>query len=155
MVAKYLAMVIMLIGLAGTLSPRISGTIIIMIGALVYSALVGFAGLKLWVIITLISLVLVAEVGGRALRIYLTRRYEVSRLFSTDTTVGSIAGLLATDALFGPVLGTFVWEMIIGKTLLPRWNTVYRVLVRLAAAALLRLVCGIVMIIVIMKYIFV
>ncbi len=155
MIIKYLAMILMLVGLIGTLSPRIPGTIIIMVGALFYSLLVSYAGWQSGVIVTLVSLIILAEVGGRVLRIYLTRQFKVSRSFSTNTTISNVAGLLATDALFGPMLGTLIWEMIIGKTLLPRWNTVYRVIVRLVAAALLRFTCGIIMIIVIIKYIFI
>lgn len=101
----------------------------------------------------LLCLVVTSELGGRALRIYLTRNYPVSRVFSVNSTVSHIAGMLASDALLGPVLGLLVWELVAGKTLIPRSDSVLAVLYRLAGVALLRFICGVIMIVLINLYI--
>lgn len=144
----------MMVGLFCTLIPRLPGTLIILSGSLLYGMAFGWKNYHSSIVFSLVLLVLLAEVGGRLLRIYLTQSATVSRAFSTDTTIGNAAGLIASDALFGTVFGTLLWEMVAGKTLLPRVNTVVKVLSRLMAAAALRFVCGLLMIFIVMIYIF-
>lgn len=153
MVLNFVAFLVMFIGLFFTLSPRLPGTLLILGVAFFYSALTGFSATSPWLIISLIFLTLLAEIGGRVTRIYLTKGFGVPIIFSTDTTVGNLAGIVASDALFGPLLGTVIWELIVGKTLLPRLDTVLKVLSRLALVALIRFVCGITMVVLITKYI--
>ena len=64
-----------------------------------------------------------------------------------NSTVGNIGGILAADALLGPVLGLLAWEFFAGRTLAPRWDTVGKVILRLAAVATVRFGCGILMIV--------
>lgn len=144
----------MMTGLVCTLLPRLPGTIIILVGPLLYGLAFGWENYHFYIVLSLVLLMLLAEAGGRLLRIYLTRSAAVSRIFSTDTTIGNAAGIVASDAIFGTVFGTLLWEMVVGKTLLPRFNTVARVLFRLAAAAALRFACGLLMISIVVMYIF-
>ena len=106
-----------------------------------------------WVAAALAVLAFAAEVGGRMLRLYLTRRYSLSRVFCVNSTVGNIGGILAADALLGPVLGLLAWEFFAGRTLAPRWDTVGKVILRLAAVATVRFGCGILMIVLVFVYI--
>ena len=101
----------------------------------------------------LAALSALAEFGGRMLRVYLTRRYATSASFSVNTTAGNLAGLIAVDAILGPVVGTIIWELIAGKILMPRWDMVSRVLIRLAAVSALRFLCGLIMTYIIVVYI--
>jgi uncharacterized protein YqgC (DUF456 family) len=144
----------MTIGLYSTLFPKIPGTLVILGTAVLYCFLTDYITYQSWLIYALIFLCGLAEVGGRILRIYLTRREGVTRVFSTDTTVGNIAGLIVSDAILGPATGTILWELMVGKTLFPRWTTVSKVLSRLAAVAFLRISCGGIMIFIVVKYIF-
>lgn len=153
MLVNFFALIIMFIGLYLTISPKIPGTVIIIGVAFSYSVFAGVLSVNKWLMISLVLLSLLAEVGGRLARIYLTKDYNLSREFSTDATAGNLAGVIATDALFGPMLGTFIWELIVGKTFLPRWDTITSVLMRLAIVALVRFGCGLTMIILISKYI--
>lgn len=153
MVLNFFAFLIIFIGLFFTLSPRLPGTLLIIGVAFFYSALDGFSALSPWLVISLLSLTLLAEIGGRVARIYLTKEFKVPIIFSTDTTAGNLAGIVASDALFGPLLGTIIWELIVGKTLLPRLDTVFRVLSRLAFVALIRFGCGLIMVVLITIYI--
>ena len=149
---KLTVILIMLVGLTLTLLPRLPGTVVILGAAVLY---IGAAGTDApsWVAAALAVLAFAAEVGGRMLRLYLTRRYSLSRVFCVNSTVGNMGGILAADALLGPVLGLLVWEFFAGKTLAPRWDTVGKVILRLAAVATLRFGCGILMIVLVFVYI--
>lgn len=149
---KLTVILIMLVGLGLTLLPRLPGTLVILGAAILYLGAAGTAAPP-WVVAALAVLAFVAEVGGRLLRLYLTRRYSLSRVFCVNSTVGNIGGILAADALLGPVLGLLAWELFAGKTLAPRWDTVGRVLLRLAAVAMVRFGCGLLMIILVFVYI--
>ncbi|EAX46767.1 hypothetical protein TcarDRAFT_0432 [Thermosinus carboxydivorans Nor1] len=148
-----LLFLLMLSGLVGTLSPKIPGTVIIFVVTVLYGAATEFSTFRPWLTLLLCLLMLTAEVGGRWLRVYLTRQDRLSRVFCTNAAVGNIAGIVAADAIFGPIFGIFLWELVAGKTFMPRWNTVAKVLVRLVAAAALRFICAILMIILIFVYI--
>lgn len=65
-----------------------------------------------------------------------------------------MGGILAADALLGPVLGLIVWELIAGKALQPHGTTMGNMLFRLAAVAMLRFLCGLVMIGLVLMYLF-
>lgn len=143
----------MLIGLICTLFPRFPGTVIIFGGAIVYGYLTEFVSFELWMLISLVIIMVFAEVGGRWLRFYLTRWYSLSPQTSTNSAVGSIAGVFAADAILGPLLGMAFWQLIAGKTLSPRADTVFHVLGKLAIVATLRFMCGIIMIFIIFVYI--
>jgi uncharacterized protein YqgC (DUF456 family) len=151
---KLVVMVVMLTGLFFTVVPRVPGTLVIVAGAAMYGAFTEFAGFTPPLMLTLGILVVIAELGGRWLRVHLTRYAALSRSFCASSTIGNIGGILAADALFGPVIGFLIWELVVGKTLTPRWDSIRRVLVRLAAVAALRFACGLVMIILVLLYIF-
>lgn len=153
MLLKLTVVLIMLVGLCMTLLPRAFGTLIIAGAAVLYAVVAGPAAVPPWLWAILALLAAVAEVGGRLLRVWLTRRYSLSRRFCLGSSLGNAGGILAADALFGPVVGLLVWELVAGKTLAPRWDVVGRVLLRLAAAAVVRLVCGLVMIILVLLYV--
>jgi uncharacterized protein YqgC (DUF456 family) len=150
---KFLTLLIMLAGLAMTLAPRLPGALLILAAAACYGAFTGFAGGDMWLWAALTTLATVAEVGGRVLRIVLTGKYDVSREFSVNTTAGNLGGILAADAMLGPVAGLLVWELVAGKTLAPRWDAVLNVLIRLAAVSALRFICALIMIVLVMLYV--
>lgn len=153
LVLKMMILLIMSIGMICTLAPRLYGTLIILVAAVVYTVILGVTTYPSWVIASLVMLALVSEVGGRGLRIYLTRDYKVSRLYSIDTTVCNLAGIMVADALVGPLLGATIWEMLVGKALLPRLDMISKVLIRLTIVAVLRFICGLIMTIIIVNYI--
>lgn len=154
MLLTFTASLIMAVGLVLTLLPRYPGTAVIFAGAVLYGYFTGFSSFAPWLVKTLVALMLLAEVGGRCLRLCLTRRFTLSRRFAVDGTMGNIGGVLAANALLGPILGVIVWEVISAKTFEPRLATVGKILGRLAAAAALRLACGLAMVLVVAVYIF-
>lgn len=152
MLVNFLITLIMLTGLFCTLTQKVPGTCLILLGAVLYVAFTGYVNVTPWLVTLLVFISIIAEIGGRALRIYLTRKYSVSRIFSVNCTATHFAGMLATNALLGPMLGLVVWELFAGKTLIPHGDAVKNVLLRLAGVALLRFACGITMIVIIQKY---
>lgn len=153
MLLKLVVVFIMLIGLCLTLMPRGCGTLVIFGAVVVYGFASGQAAMPFWLWMALILLAAVAEIGGRLLRVALTKRFSLSRLFCLGSTMGNAGGILAADAILGPVLGLLVWELVAGKGLAPRWGVVGRVILRLAAAAAVRFACGFVMIILALLYV--
>jgi uncharacterized protein YqgC (DUF456 family) len=153
-ILKIIIIILMLAGLYCTAFPKLSGTLIILAAAIAYWILTGFITYQSWLLYLLIGFAFVAEIGGRVLRIYLTQHEGVTRSFSTDTTVGNIAGLIVADTILGPFTGTVLWELMVGKNLFPRWTTVSKVLKKLAMVALMRFICANIMVFVVIKYIF-
>lgn len=153
LILKIIILIIMLIGLVCTLAPALRGTLIILVGAGIYASILGFSVVPLSIIVTLCTLTVIAEIGGRWLRIYLTQNSEVSREYSVNTMICNVAGIVVTDAFLGALVGITTWELVVGKALLPRFNNVSKVLSSLMLVASLRFLCGIIMIILICNYI--
>lgn len=153
LILKIIILLIMLIGLMCTLAPALRGTLIILVGAGIYVSILGFNAVSLGIILTLCTLTLIAEIGGRWLRIYLTQNSEVSREYSVNTTICNVAGIVVADAFLGALVGITVWELVVGKALLPRINNVSKVLGSLMLVASLRFLCGIIMFILICNYV--
>lgn len=153
LILKIIILIIMLIGLVCTLAPALRGTLIILAGAGLYASILGFSVVPLSIIVTLCTLTVIAEIGGRWLRIYLTQNSEVSREYSVNTMICNVAGIVVADAFLGALVGITIWELVVGKALLPRFNNVSKVLSSLMLVASLRFLCGIIMIILICNYI--
>jgi uncharacterized protein YqgC (DUF456 family) len=146
-------MFIMSIGQICTLAPNLFGTLIILGAAGFYAFVIGFHDFQNWVFISLLGTTIMAEVVARWLRIYLTKNYNISRKYSINTTVCNLVGIIVADVLFGPWVGVTIWELVVGKALFPYFNKVIKILLRLFLIALLRFTCGLLMIIIILKYI--
>ena len=143
----------MFIGQLCTLAPNFYGTVIILGAAYFYLSVLGFSEVSLWIIIILTALAVCAEFGTRWFRRSLMKEYQVSGAYSVNTTVCNLAGIIVADALFGALAGIAIWELIVGKALLPYLDHISKVLVRLIILAILRFICGIIMITIVCKYI--
>lgn len=150
LILKIIILVIMLIGLVCTLAPAFRGTLIILVSAGIYASILGILPIKL--ILVLVLLAVIAEIGGKWLSIYLTHDSEVSREYSVNTTVCNVAGIVVADAFLGALVGITVWELAVGKALLPRFDSIGKVLGSLMLVAALRFLCGIIMIMLIYMY---
>lgn len=152
LIVKSSILLIMFIGQLCTLAPNFYGTIIILAAACIYASIVGFNTLSSWIIIVLVSLVIIAEIGMRGLRSYLTKGYTISKTYSVNTTVCNLSGIIVADALLGSLIGLTIWELVVGKALVPYFESISKILVRLMIVAVLRFICGIIMIAIICKY---
>ena len=144
---EIISTVIMLIGLASTVSPRLPGHILILAGAVLYLSSTGFNNAPAWLIYTLLCIAVTAEGGGRLLRLYLTKSFSLSRSFCVNVTAGNIGGSIAANAILGPLVGLVLWELLVGKTFLPRWSIIGQVLGCLLVVGLLRFFSGLAMIV--------
>lgn len=153
LIIKFIILLIMWLGLICTLGPRLYGTVIILLAAIVYAAVADMSVLQTWVAVSLLTLVLVAELGARGLRCFLTRHYEISRIYSVNTMVCNLAGIIVTDVLLGSLVGAVSWQAIASRILYPRLDNIGKVLARLAVTAVLRFLCGLTMMIIILIYI--
>ncbi|WP_378955619.1 DUF456 family protein [Pelosinus sp. sgz500959] len=152
LILKFSALFIMFIGLACTLAPRLYGTVIILVVAAGYGIFINLNIFQSWIGFVLLLLTLLSEVGARGLRILTTRPYRVSRRYSIDTSVCNLAGIIIASALLGSFVGATIWEIVVGKTLLARLDMIGKILIRLILTAGVRLICGLLMIIIIVKY---
>lgn len=150
---NFMIVFLLFVGLLCTLAPRLHGTLIIGVVASIYAIMMGINIFQSWVGLSLLLLLFMAEIGARGLRIFFTRHSDVTRIYSVDTTVCNLAGLVVVDALLGSLFGMLIWEGLVGKNLFPRLDSIGKVLVRLILIAALRLLCGGIMIIIVVKYI--
>lgn len=153
MLIKFFTILLMVIGLVATFVPRLPGTAIILTGVGIYGMATDFVTFSRWTTLSLVLLVLLAEVGGRILRVSLTRHYPLSRSFGVNSAAGSLAGIVSMGIVLGPLLGMAVWELISGKTLMPHWKRVQALLLRMLAVASFRFCCGLIMFLLVIMFI--
>lgn len=154
LLVEFLITLIMMTGLFSTVSVKLPGTVMILLAVVLYGMTTAFVSFSPWTIGILLFISIAGELGGRKLQDYWLAKLPVTREFSVNGTVCHLGGMLVSDVLFGSVLGFMVWEMVAGKTFIPRSDTVMQVLFRLAGVAVIRFICGILMIGIIHMYIF-
>ena len=145
-VLHFFIMFIMLIGLFFTFMPKLPGNFIIFSVILFYGAITDFISFNLITIVTFSLLMLCGEVGTRWLRRKLTRKLVISPNFAANATAGNAAGMVASEAFMGSA-GWWVWQLIAGKNLFPRFDTIGQAFVKTGIAAAIRILCGLMMII--------
>ncbi|CUH94116.1 putative membrane protein [Propionispora sp. 2/2-37] len=151
MLLEILIILWMLIGLGCTLLPQVPGTLLIFtaMGAYILLNKPVIPDAFMWF---MAGLVVIVEIGTRLYRGSLNSRCPLK--LAVDTIVGNIAALVASNALVGMAAGTFFWQAMIGKTIMPRLDTYFQVWVNLLLVAFLRFLCGGLMIILAIKYLF-
>ena len=108
----WITLVLMLVGLAGSVLPGLPGVPLIFISALVYAILTDFAYVGTLVIVLLGVFAAVAFVADFAATTYGARRFGASNWGTAGGAIGGIVGALAgalffgIGALFGLILGT-------------------------------------------------
>lgn len=152
LILNFMIIFLLFVGLVCTLAPRLHGTLIIGSVACSYAMIFGVDIIHSWVGVTLLLCVLIAEVGARKLRRVLTDHFAVTRIYSIDTTVCNLAGIIVADALLGPLLGMLIWEGVVGKNLFPRLDDIGSILLRLMIIGWVRFLCGLIMIIIVIQY---
>lgn len=119
MLLKVLLILGMMVGLVGTFVHKIPGTPLIFLVAIIYSGIMGSITSNLVWVSLLFGLMLLAELGGLLIRNYVLPRAGIGKVFGLDVAAGSFTSLVLTDVLAGPVLGLLIWELLIGKSLMP------------------------------------
>jgi uncharacterized protein YqgC (DUF456 family) len=127
--------------------PKIPGTLIIFLTLVTYSYLDHFDNLSWQGLLFLSLLVIIAEVLCPVLRNYLTKNYPLSRLFTVDSLVGNVGGMVTSSLLVGPVFGQTLWQVIAGKSWMIKWRWLSRIITRLFLVAVIRFCIGLTMIV--------
>jgi len=150
-IIKFIILLLMFIGLLCTLAPRLHGTVIILLAGLLYIVYLAVQELQFWMI-GVFTLTVIAELGSIGLRRLLTRKKKISRMYSIDTSVCNLAGIIVMDAFLGSFLGTTIWGLLVSKNLLPDVDDMRQIVTRLLFIAMLRSTCGTIMIGLIIAY---
>ena len=114
------AIVLMAIGLLGTVLPVVPGAVIILAAAVLHRIMVGpVAGASWWIIGLLVLLALASyalELGASYLG---AKRFGATRWGILGATVGVVVGIFSgfTLLLIAPVIGAIIGELIAGKRL--------------------------------------
>jgi uncharacterized protein YqgC (DUF456 family) len=135
---KILVIAGLFIGLLGTFIHKIPGTPLIFLSAFIYGALTDFITMDFAWTGLLLGLTLLAELGSSFLRDHLLPRAGIDKAFGLDVAAGSFTTLVMAEVLAGPLIGLIIWEMIIGKSLMPMLKRSGILVVTLFAAALFR-----------------
>jgi uncharacterized protein len=112
-----IALLVMLVGIAGAVLPGLPGTPLIFIAALVHRLVIGPAGASVWVLVTL-GVVAAVSLGLD----FLATTYGAKRLGATwrgmvGAGVGGILGLffMPVGLLLGPLVGACLGELLGGR----------------------------------------
>jgi len=143
------AVILFLVGLAGTLLPALPGPVFILAGMIVYGFFVGFEGLTpgfyLAQTVALIFIFLLdylaASVG--------TKRYGGSRYAIWGAAAGILLGLIflgPPGIIIGPFIGAVIAEILSGKNLNHAFKTGFGTLLGLLGGTFLKLCIEVIMI---------
>lgn len=148
--AKVLMAACMMLGLFGTFIHRLPGTPLIFFSALIYCLYGGFTAAVLEWLGLLCALMVIAELGGGFLQRRFLSGAGVGKVFALDAAAGSFASLVLTDVLAGTVFGLILWELLLGKSLMPVLRRSGVLVLKLCVVALSRFVIGVMMIMIVL-----
>ncbi|RQD76533.1 MAG: DUF456 domain-containing protein [Candidatus Syntrophonatronum acetioxidans] len=144
-----LAIILFLLGMAGTILPALPGPIFILTGMIVYGLFVGFEGLTLYFYLAqTAALVLIFLIDYLAASLG-TKRYGGSRYAVWGAAAGILVGLITLGPLgiiIGPFAGAVAAELLGGKELNSAFKTGFGTLLGLLGGTFLKLFIEIIMI---------
>lgn len=113
-VVTAVAILLMLVGVAGAVLPGIPGTPLILLGALIYALATGWSPIGVTQLAILAALTVVAETAGYLSVALGARRSGGSRWAVAGALVGALAGVAFAPVglLVGPVAGAIVGELL-------------------------------------------
>ena len=149
-IGMILAVILFLLGLAGTALPILPGAPLVWLGMLVYGLFTGFAkltaGFYVWQAVA-VALTLVIDYAATA---YGARRYGGS----SAAIYGSLAGLVIGPLILGPIgfvigpfAGALMGELATGKRLQGAFRAAFGTLVGMIGGTLLKVAVELVMIV--------
>lgn len=147
LVLYFILMFFLLIGLFFTFMPKFPGNFIIFFIIISYGAITDFVSFNLVTTIAISLLMLLGEIGTRLIYRKITSKMAISQEFAANAVAGNAAGTIALDAMLGSI-GWLVWQLVAGKNLFPRFDTIGQVLIKSSIVASLRIFCGFLMIII-------
>lgn len=110
--------ILILVGLAGTLLPFLPGAPLILAGAFLYAWYTSFQAIGWGTLVTLLILTVLSEVLDRFSSLIGAKRYGASRWGLAGAFLGGVVGLVSggiVGLVIGPFLGAIFLEMIHGR----------------------------------------
>jgi len=114
----WMALLVMFIGLLGTLLPVLPGTPLIFLGALGYGIFEGFQKVTPLILVVLFILVIFTFVVDYLAGVVGAKNYGASRFGTWGALIGGIVGLIVLNIpglLLGPFVGAVAGEIIGGR----------------------------------------
>ncbi|HEY8496009.1 MAG TPA: DUF456 family protein [Limnochordales bacterium] len=113
------ALILMLLGVAGTVVPALPGLPLIWLAALGFGAVNGFERVDGTFLIILLVVTIAAEASDHLARVWGARRYGAGKAGAWGAVIGTFVGLffLPVGLLVGPFFGALVAELLAGRTL--------------------------------------
>lgn len=146
----FVAVVLMAIGLIGTVLPVMPGTTIILGAAVLHRVMVGAEkGMSWWSIALLVALTLVSYAIDFAAGYVGAKRFGATRWGVAGAVIGGIIGIFTgfITLLVLPILGAIAGEMIAGKKLIDAGKAGWGTLLGNLAGIIGKLVVGLAMIV--------
>ncbi len=143
------AIVMMAIGLIGTVLPIVPGTTIILAGAVIHRIMLGAERSVGWgTIAALISLTLVSYLVEMAAGYFGARRFGATKWGTLGAVVGGLVGLFFAlpGLIIGPIVGAVAGELIAGKRLVKAGKAGWGTLLGSVAGMIAKLAIGLAMI---------
>ncbi len=118
-VAFGVALLVMLLGVVGTLIPALPGIPLIWGAMLVYGIIEGFHEMEPAFLIATLTVVMLAQVAEHYARAWGAKRHGAGRAGMWGAVIGSIAGFffMPWGLLLGPFLGALLAELIAGRSM--------------------------------------
>lgn len=144
-----IAIVLMAVGLIGTLLPVVPGAIIILAGAVIHQVMLGSErSLGWWNIAVLVLLTLLSYALEFAGGYFGAKRFGATKWGILGATLGAIAGLFFPfpGLLVGPVVGAIAGEFVGGKRLVSAGRAGWGTLLGNLAGMIGKLTIGLIMV---------
>ena len=112
-----LALLIMCVGVAGSVLPGLPSTPLVLIGAIAHKLYFGETGVAWWVLIILVGLTVISLVVDYAASVYGAKRLGATTRGAIGAIVGGLIGLFFNlpGILLGPFVGAVLFEMAGGR----------------------------------------
>jgi uncharacterized protein len=144
-----LAIVLMAVGLIGTVLPVVPGTVIILAAALIHQIMLGTEkSLGWWNIAALVLLTLLSYAVEFAGSYFGAKRFGATKWGAFGAMLGAIVGLFfpLPGLIIGPIVGAVVGELLAGKRLVSAGRAGWGTLLGNLAGMLGKLTIGLVMV---------
>lgn len=146
----FAAVVVMVVGLIGTVLPIVPGTTIILVAAVGHRLIVGAErGMNWWMIGVLVILTLITYAIDFAAGYVGAKRFGATRWGVIGAIIGGIAGIFTgfITLLVLPIVGAVIGEMIAGKKLVEAGKAGWGTLLGNLVGMISKLTIGLVMIV--------
>lgn len=146
----FAVILVMAIGLIGTVLPIIPGTTIILVGAVVHRLLLGAdKGMAWWGIAGLVLLTLLSYALDFASSYFGAKYFGASRWGVAGAVIGGIIGIFTgfVTLLFLPIAGAIIGEIVAGKRLINAGKAGWGTLLGTLAGMIGKLAIGLAMVV--------